>query len=351
MKRNKLLLAALMLGLTFTSCSNDDENVAVTPSGAYENGILISHEGNFNSGNASVSYISNDFSVVENNIFSNVNMVPLGDTAQSMAFNGELAYIIVNNSDKIEVVNRYTFVSVATISGIDNPRYMAVSNGKGYVTAWGDFSDTTDDTVVVIDLSTNAIIDTIAVPHMPDQIVASNDSVYVGVGIFDLNDKLTIINSITDTVTTTITVGANPNSLVLNSFGDLYVLTEGNSSFSGNETGGKLIKVNTVNNTIASSLDFATTEHPNHLKFDNNNFYYYLNGGVYKTTQTETVLPTVAEFSGQNFYDINVRDNQLFGLDAGDFSSNGSLKVFDLTTNTLENTFTLNIIPGEVYFN
>lgn len=353
MKINKLALIALAIGVTFTSCSNDDENVTpVVPLGAYENGILISHEGNFQGGNATVSYVSNDFSTIENNVYSNVNANALGDTAQSIAFNDDNAYIIVNGSNKIEVVNRFTFESIATISaGLSNPRYMAISNGKGYVTNWGDFSDTTDDTVVVIDLSNNAVIESISVPHMPNQIVARNNSVYVGVGIFDYNDKLTIINSITDTIITTLTVGDNPNALVFNNSGELYVLTEGNSTFSGSETGGKLVKVNTVNNTVFSTIDFGATEHPNHLKFENNNFYYYLNGGVYKTTEAATTLPTAAEFSGLSLYDMNIRDNELFGLDAGDFSSEGTLKVFDLTTNTQTQNITLNIIPGEVYFN
>lgn len=352
MKLNKLTLLALALGLTFTSCSNDDDSTPSAPIlGDYENGILISNEGNFNTGNASVSFVSNDYLTVENNIFSNVNNRPLGDTAQSMAFSGDLAYIILNNSSKIEVVNRNTFISVTTISDIVNPRYMTVSNGKGYITAWGDFNDTTDDTVVVIDLSTNTIIERIAVPHMPNQIAVFNNNIYVGVGIFDLNDKLTIINSITDTVTTTLTIGGNPNALVFNNSGELYVLTGGYSSFSGNETAGKLMKINTVNNTIASTINFAPSEHPEHLKLDNQNLYYYLNGGVFKTTEAATTLPLQPEFSGLNFYDMNIRNNELFGLDAGDFSSQGTLKVFDLSTNTEKEVIPVGIIPGEVYFN
>jgi hypothetical protein len=354
MKIYKLALVVVTLAFTFTSCTNEND----TPDdlfislGDYENGIIISNEGNFNAGNASISFVSNDFSTVENNVYSNVNAnMPLGDTAQSIAFNGDLAYIVVNNSDKIEVVNRNTFESVATITGFDNPRYMAISNGKGYVTAWGDFSDTTDDTVKIIDLSNNTVIESISVPHMPNQIIASDNSLYVGIGIFDYNDKLIIINSITDAITTTLTVGTNPNALVFNNSGDLYVLTGGNSSFSGNETGGKLVKVNTVNNTISSTLDFNVNDHPNYLVFENNNLYFYLNGGVYKTTEAATTLPTTPIFSGLSFYDMNIKNNELFGLDAGDYSSEGTLQVFDLTTNTQTQNITVGVIPGEVYFN
>ncbi len=130
MKMNKLTLLALTLGLIFTSCTSDDDPV-VEIKGDYENGILISHEGNFTSGNASVSYVSNDYSIVENSVFNNVNSRLLGDTAQSIAFNEGLAYIIVNVSQKIEVVDRYTFKSIATIdTGFNKPEIHDICQWK-----------------------------------------------------------------------------------------------------------------------------------------------------------------------------------------------------------------------------
>ncbi len=68
-KKMGLLLA---IGMLFTSCNNDDDSTVV-PRGDYEDGILVSHEGNFGQGNASVSYLSYDFTVKEDNIFSTVN--------------------------------------------------------------------------------------------------------------------------------------------------------------------------------------------------------------------------------------------------------------------------------------
>ena len=65
----KLLYSILGLSLLF-SCSNDDDGTTTQePLGDYENGIIVSAEG----GPASVSYISNDFSTSENQIYSNDN--------------------------------------------------------------------------------------------------------------------------------------------------------------------------------------------------------------------------------------------------------------------------------------
>ena len=135
MKLYKLSFIALALGLAFTSCSNDDDNTPVVPLGAYENGIIITEEGNFGSGNGAITFVSNDLNTIENNVYNNVNGSTLGNTVQSMAFSGDKGYIIENGSSAIKVVNRYTFEAIATIESASmfNPRYMAISNGKGYV--------------------------------------------------------------------------------------------------------------------------------------------------------------------------------------------------------------------------
>ncbi|MPT35487.1 MAG: hypothetical protein E2604_10455, partial [Flavobacterium sp.] len=157
MKINKLLGLGLLTAVFFASCTDEEivykEAPAAVAKGAYERGVLVVNEGNFGSPNAEVSYISSEFpTLFQNNIFNTVNPTKvLGNTAQSIGFNGDLAYIVLNGSNKIEVVNRYTFVSVATIqTGLQNPRYIAFANGKGYVTNWGDAGVTTDDYVAIV---------------------------------------------------------------------------------------------------------------------------------------------------------------------------------------------------------
>ncbi len=342
MKLNKLLLLTLSIGLTFTSCSNDDDDAPVLPRGDYENGLLISHEGNFGGGNASVSFVSFDLNTVENNIFNAVNGELLGDTAQSIAFNGDFAYIILNVSNKIEVVNRFTFESVATIdTGLSNPRYMAVSNGKGYVTNWGDFTPTDDDYLAVIDLTTHTIIDTISTSYLPEEIIAQDDQIFVATGIFGFGNSVDVINTVTDTLEESITVGNAPNSLQLDAEGDLWVLSSEN-----------LIEINTTTNAIIKTVALnSSITAPSKLNFDSGNLYLFSEGAVYKMETTAATLPETAEIEGVSFYDMNVSNGVLYGLDAKDFQSAGTLTTYDLSSNTEINTATLRIIPGEVYFN
>src|SRR5690606_28464601 len=104
----------------------------------YQYGYFVLNEGTFGNADASVTFIG-DNGVVHPDIFQTVTGNPLGDLAQSMAFEGDNAYIVVNGSNKIEVVNRFTFESEATLSSsLENPRYIAFANGKGFVSNWGD---------------------------------------------------------------------------------------------------------------------------------------------------------------------------------------------------------------------
>ena len=354
MNTKKLALLLLSISFVFTSCSTDDDvNSSPLPLGDYEDGILISHEGNFGQGNASVSFVSFDLQTVENNIYSTVNSNPLGDTAQSIGFTGDLAYIVLNVSNSIEVVDRYTFESVATINtGLNNPRFIAFANGKGYVTNWGDGSVATDDYLAVIDLSSNTLTaQTISVEEGPEEIVASNNTLYVAhQGGFGQNNLISVVDATLDMVSSTITVGDVPNSMQLDNSGNLWVLAGGKPAWTGDETGGKLSKINTSDNSI-TSIDFGATEHPNHLAFDGGSLYYYASGSVFKMASSATTLPATAEITGLSFYGMTVNNSVLYGVDAGDFTSNGALSSYNLSSNTLEETTTVNIIPGGIYFN
>src|SRR5690554_8182130 len=98
----KNYLTLLFLAFLFASCSNDDDNQPAPIPGDYENGILITNEGPFINGSGTITFVSSDFSTVEQNIYRNVNGSDLGNVVQSMGFAGRDAYIVVSNSQKID---------------------------------------------------------------------------------------------------------------------------------------------------------------------------------------------------------------------------------------------------------
>ena len=120
----KLAFLALGTSLFFTSCNNDDNGGGQISQGDFENGVFVLNEGGFNSNSAEVSFLSEN-GTLEHEIYNAVNGSILGDVAQSIGFEGNKAYIVVNNSNLIRVVNRYTFELIATISsGLQNPRHI-----------------------------------------------------------------------------------------------------------------------------------------------------------------------------------------------------------------------------------
>jgi hypothetical protein len=357
MNFSKIMLFTAFTISVFSSCTNDaDVPAAPQPLGAYDNGVLILNQGNFGTANSSISYLSDNFSTFQNDVFHIVNPTEiLGDTAQDIGLSGNLAYIIVNGSNKIEIVNRYTLQHIGAITtGLSNPRYIAFANDKAYVTNWGVAAVTTDDYVAVINLTTNAITSTIPVAEGPDRILAKNGNLYVAhLGGYGFGTTISAIDGTTNVVTP-ITVGDVPNSLVI-SGNDLFVISGGKPSWSGTETAGKLTKINTVSNTVTTTLDFGTTVHPSNLVLSGTNLYYTVDEKVYTIPTTATALPTTTLFSAASqgvtsIYSFEVRNNKIFVGDAGNYSANGKVYVHSMT-GTLEQTYTVGVTPAGFYFN
>jgi len=116
-KLNYVKLAVFSLIISILNVSCDDENPK--PTGEYTDGIFITNEGNFSAGNGSVSFYSNKKDSVYNNIFSLINDRPLGSVVQSLTVFDDNAYIVVNASNKIEVVESVSFKEKVTITGLN----------------------------------------------------------------------------------------------------------------------------------------------------------------------------------------------------------------------------------------
>jgi len=354
MKLLKKSIQLFIITLILTSCSSEDDDIIslIPPSnGDYEKGILITNEGPFSTGTGTISYISEDFNTVDDAIYNDVNESDLGNIVQSMGFSGNVAFIIINNSNKIEVVNRYTFENNATIiEGINNPRYFVDSGDYGYVSNWGDPFDETDDFIAVIDINTFEIIKTIPVGLGPEKLVSFGEFIYVAhQGAYGQNNIVSVINTFTNEIETVIQVGDVPNSMVLFD-SDLYVLCGGSPSFTGSETNGSLVKINTITNEPSQTINFDLSEHPSNLTINDAHLLYTLNGAVYNKDISANSLPTTSILDGL-FYTMTAKEGMLYATDAGDFASNGTLMVFDLSTNSELQSIEVGIIPGGIYFN
>jgi len=350
-KNNVLLLSLLLLIFSLSSCKKEKIE---TPKGDYEKGIYVVNQGIFTHGDASITYFSKDLSKKTDTVFRTVNPgMALGDVAQSIGFTEDKAYIVVNNSHKIEVVERGTMKKIVTMSSdLTNPRYFqAVDNNLAYVSCWGDTSDDDDDYLAVINTKTNTVSTTINVPLGPEKITANDDYLFVAhKGAYSTNNKISVVDLITKNIIATINVGDRPNSMIIKD-SYLWVMCGGEPAYTQNETAGKLYKIDLNNNfSVVQTLDFATTEHPDFLTVNENSLYYYLNGKIYKMDIADTSLPTSEVISKANVYYMQAHDGKLFVTDAT-YTAEGHLNVYDLSNNQAIISKTVGFYPGDLGFN
>jgi len=357
MKRIIFLWSILILALT-VSCNSDDDAQMVqdTPSNNFTNGVLVLNEGAFMSGNASVSFISNT-GEIQNNVFSTVNNRPLGDVAMSIDFYEDLAFIVVNNSNTVEVVNRFTFESIATIAGdLYNPRYIKAHNGMGYISNWGDGNDANDDFIAVVDLNTFEVTSTIPVAQGPERLEIYNNKLYIAQrGDYAFGNTISVMDLEAHSIVESIEINDVPNGMQIEN-GNLFVMSSGREAWTGAETMAALQKIDLQTHQIVDQIEFPSGVHPIHLQIENGNIYYVIGSGVYRTSTAnlqfnDSPLISTSDEGVSLIYGFNVLNGWIYVCDAVDYVSNGKLFVFSLNGN-LDSQYPINgLMPNGVYFN
>ena len=94
--RHIILLCGLPLLLA--GCMEWDYGDAVEDFNATGAGLFITNEGNFQYGNATLSYYDPETQQVQNEVFFRANGMKLGDVAQSMCIHDNKGWVVVNNS-------------------------------------------------------------------------------------------------------------------------------------------------------------------------------------------------------------------------------------------------------------
>ncbi|HBI40593.1 MAG TPA: cell surface protein [Tenacibaculum sp.] len=358
MRISKFLIGCFLGSTIFISCSDEVINNENDVRGDYENGIIISGEGS-SSVSGSISFISNDYATVDNNIYKNVNDQELGEYVQSVSFDEKRAYIITDNQNTISIVNRYTFEKEGTLTvGLNKPRYMTIVGNKGYVTNWGASDNNDDDFVAIVNLSTMQVEDTINVTLGPERIIYHNNKLFVSnKGAFGVNNKVVVINLANNQVEKEIIVKDKPDELFIDNAGNLVVLSEGATIYDSNwnvlgHTLGAISFIDTIDGSIEKELVFSEGQHPSQMVVQGNDIYYSLGNDIFKLNSNSTTLPTSKLLSVEAgyLYGMEIRDDELFILDTN-FQEKSLLKIYDLATNNKKEEKKVALGGSKIYFN
>ena len=346
------LRASLFAILFFTvfSCDDDDNR---KPSGQFSQGVFVVNEGAFSSANSSITHYDPSTSTATQNIFSTVNNgKALGDVAQNMSIHDNIGYIVVNNSNTIEVVDAPTFSSKATISGLALPRYFTVDDGLGYVTEWVSFTD--PGRVSIIDLRTNEVIGNIPVGYGAENIFEEDDLLYVS---NNFENTVSVIDTHTRTVVKTITVADAPGEILEDADDKIWVVCGG--SWDGND--GALVQLDpgksrdasaqSVVKTIALGMNIAAKAA---LSSNGRDLFYFTGTKIYKLATSSTTAPEeplINESAATEFYGIGVdpKTNTLYAGDAKAFVGSGTVFRYESSGTALDN-FTTGIGPNGFVF-
>lgn len=192
-------------------------------------GVFILNEGQFLSANASLSYFDPAGASLQNQVFYRANGVPLGDVAHSMTVYGDEAFIVVNNSGKIYRAGLQNMEYTGKIAGLVSPRCIRIvpqlhGNPKGYI------SDLYSGRILVVDPLAGKTLDSIDISGAGDRLSTEEMILYDGklyVACWSYGKHILVIDTGTDRLIDSIEVGKQPNSMVLDADGFLWILSDG----------------------------------------------------------------------------------------------------------------------------
>lgn len=349
----KLRLAVLaMAAASFASCIKYDPIPSEDFGSVAGNGVFILNEGNFMYGNASLSYYDPTDKSVMNEVYARANGEKLGDVAQSMAIRGARGYIVVNNSSEVAVIDVSTFKLVGSVRGLTSPRYIHfLSDSKAYVT------DLYAPRIAVINPLTCRVtgyVDTRG-HKSTEQMVQYGKYVFTNCWSYD--NRILVIDTNRDEVVDEIEVGIQPTSLVLDSYGKIWCITDG--GYEGSQYGWEapaLYRIDAATRIVEKVFRFRMGDHPSEVCIDGDGrTLYFINKSVWRMDALDDRLPLrpliAAPLSKSVFYGLAVDpvNSDIYVGDAIDYSQRGVVYRFGADGLALD-TIRVGITPGAFCF-
>jgi hypothetical protein len=318
----------------------------------YLNGIFVVNEGNYNWGNASLSFISNDSSV-EQDVFKTHNDRSLGDVAESMTAFDSKGYILVNNSNKVEVVSLKDLTSVKSMSGFYSPRFIAIIDStKAYVTNMQGY-------ISVIDLTTLSIKKSIHTGTWTESLIRFNTSLFVSsIGLVgnptaQRNASILVVDIKSDLIVDSIKTGKEPISMVMDKKDKIWVLCDGGYDQYEAPT---LLRIDPILRIVEKTFSFPNSNAtPSRLCINSlRDTLYFLDNGVYQMPVSSAAIPSspVIPANEHLFYGLGIQpaSGNIFVSDAKDYVQNGTVYQYNQVTGSLLHTFPAGRIPGSFCF-
>ncbi|HEX7072029.1 MAG TPA: DUF5074 domain-containing protein [Rhodothermales bacterium] len=226
------LLPVLFVVVFLAACDSSDPGDDLEP---VTTGVFVANQGSFTDANGSVSL--HDPRSGETSSF----LGSVGSTVQSLFVHNDALYVIANSGNRIHVVS-LAGGAATTIDNVLSPRYMArTSDSTAYVTslfgAPGSFSG---GKVFEINLRRSTVIDSVDVGDNPEGIAVVDTLAFVANNGFGFGRTVSVINTRTTEVVTTLDVDCDgPRFVLADDDPEVWVLCTGQTFYDdqGNPSG------------------------------------------------------------------------------------------------------------------
>lgn len=372
MKINNLIFCLISIGLW--SCRKDPQplpsEVSDVPpdKNAIVKGFYLVNEGNMNMNKASLDFLDLETGKYTRNIYNQVNPEVtrgLGDVGNDIAVYGSKLYVVVNVSNKVEVLNVKSGKRIAQID-ITNGRYITFSKGKAYVSAYlGEVGNPNSPNGIIaqIDTATLKVERTVTVGRQPEEMAIVNNKLYVansgGYSPPQYETEISVINLDSFTEQNRIPVGINLHRLKADRYGDLYVTSRGDYY----NVPSKLFVVSTATEKVVKTFNIGASN----LAIDDDIAYLYSTEWNYITgrntisyntidVKNEVLLDRqfITDGTEKNItipYGIAVNrvNKDVYVTDAKDYVTPGKLHCYS-STGKLKWSVTTGDIPAHIAF-
>lgn len=343
----KKIFSIVLFVITVMACEKEDFGEVVHHNDFLfsQHGLFVINEGNFSHSNGSISFFSFDSSKVYHHIFLNSNSRPPGDVPNHMAFGDSMALIVVNNASKVEMVDPKTFISKGSLQVGPSPRQVLIAGSKAYV------SDLYSDSLTVINTDEMKISNKIGIGRSSESMVMAGSRLFAAnwsklAHPQRENNQVIVVDTRTDQVVDSIVVAKEPNSMVVDRDGYVWVLSSGGYE---NEEAPALTRVDPETLQIVSTFIFDNHQ-SNPVELTANfaaDTLFWLNSGMYAMATTAEYLPTAPAIAEEDhlFYSLAVTADNYLLSDAIDYQQRGVINIYD-NNYRYDTAFRAGIIPG-----
>ncbi len=304
--------------------------------------IFILNEGNFTFENASITAHEIETGNTRQQVFEKENGKSLGDVAQSMLVSGDIGFLAINNSNQIKKVKLPSLKEITT-KAVETPRYCLLSS-KGEL--W--VSSLNGKEIVVLDTADLLVVRTVKTTNWIEEMEESDNHIFA----CNVKGNSVDVFSVVGAFVQSIAVGKQPQSIVEDENGFLWVLCDGGFNPRDRENA-TLHKIDPIKRAVLYTYIFDDIEaSPSRLNYNaSTGKLYFINRSVFEfNVQGEKAEPTeLFKIDGANFYGlgINQLNDQLIVCDVRDYVKNGVVYVLDETGKQLIE-FEAGVIPQEV---